>query len=180
MTNSTPQQIAEQRRKRESVRDGIIDKISAQTSILKLWTSYRGITAGTSQPEPESVIAIVNITHNRISCVRTIDHRRVRNGDTEWVNPMYLRCPVTGAAPAEATLFCIMAEPALKAIILTPPGWNQCWTLETAFDDEEDNDDMSVLAPIKTVTEAISPMPYKVIMTAPVNLVLPPEPKPLL
>ena len=178
MTNATPQQVAEQRQKRESVRDSIIDKLSAQPRILKLWTSYQGITAKISQPEPASVIAVVNITHDRISCVRTVDHRIVRNGDTEWLNPLNLRCPVTGAEPAEATLFCIMAEPTLKAIVLTPLGWNQCWTLQSTFDEEEDNDEMSILAPINTVSEAISPIPYKVVMTPPVNLVVPPDAKP--
>ena len=173
MIHANQEQLRDQETRRELLRHGIISHLSAQPRLLKLWTAHQPIDPSMRQPEPESVVAVVNLDHLKVTSVRIVDYHRLRRGDTQWLKPENLRCPTTGKDPEEATIFSIMAEPALKAVALTPKGWNGCWVLQQVVDDEEDNDLLSVLKPIKIIADTLGNIPYKPVFTSPSNLVTP-------
>ena len=177
MIGATPEQILIQRERRETLRHGIISKLSKQPELLNLWMRYQTVSDTHNRPEPESIIAVVNIHQDRITSLRTFDYRKLRKEDVPWLETQNLTCPKSGIPPQEATLFCITAEPTLKAIVLTPTGWNDCWVLQQDVDDYELIPALSPLFPIQVASKAISPLPHKVVMTPPINLVAIPENK---
>ena len=175
MPRANPEQLRQQEHRRETVRNGIFQGLLNQPRTLRRWLNHQSISPSTHRREPDSIVAVVNLHQDHVTSLRTIDHQLLRQGDTQWLTPQALRCPNSRIDPQEATLFCIMAEPLLKAIALTPAGWNDCWVLQTAIDDYEDNPTISPLSPITVAaSKAITPLPYKVVLTPPQNLMATP------
>lgn len=171
MPHANPEQLRNQEARREQLRRGIVSHLSKQPRLLKLWLTHQPIAPSMSRREPDSIVAVANINADRLTSLRTIDYGRLRKGDTQWLSPQELHCPNTGMSPEEATLFCIIAEPTLKAIALTTKGWNDCWVLQQTVDDDEENDELSPLKPIEIAAAALGNLPYKAVLTPPANLV---------
>ena len=171
MPHATPEQTIQQQLRRETLRDAIISRLAAEPAQLNKWLRHQPDDPGTRRPEPDSIISVVNIHQGTATSLRTIETKRLRNGNTQWLNTQNLRCPTSDVQPQEATIFAIIAVPTIKAIALTDAGWNDCWNLQETLDDYEDNPALSPLLPIEIVTKAIEPLPHKVVITSPQNLV---------
>lgn len=168
---ANPEQLRQQRQRRESVQQYILAKLSEHPRQLRLWQLCRPMDPNHHRPEPDSIVVVLNLDDRfQPTSLRTLLSKPIRHGDLQWLNPAAFTCPESGIIPDEATMFCITGEPTLKAIILTPAGWNDCWVLRQNVDDEEDNPLLSALTPVKKAEEMLASLPNKAIFTPPHNL----------
>ena len=175
MTPANPEQIRQQAQRRDAVQRAIFEHLAERKPLLAAWVRHQSLEDSLRCPEPSSIVAVVNLNHDHLpTSVRTLNANALNHGDAQWLGPSGLTCPNSRVPPQEATMFCIVADPALKVIALTPPGWNECWTLTHMVDDEE-HPDISPLQAIKVAAQAIAPLTHKAVFTSPANLLTPPS-----
>lgn len=174
MPHATPEQVQQQDQRRNSVRDAVFAHLADKPKLLRMWTRQQPLDPSFARAEARSIAAVVNINErHEATAVRHVETLDLRRKERTWLSPTTLCCPNTGHQPGEATFFCIAAVPVLKAIALTPAGWNDCWVMQQQIDDDEENPQLSPLHIVDLAAAAVAPLPYKAVFTPSNNIIEP-------